>query len=111
MFFSDEYIEKNRNQLSFSKIEDPGLVSTLRKQYEAFVKHDAYDRLGNVKNKTLILHGEMDRLIFPESARMLDELIPDSRLVLFEGLKHNFVVEDKDRFTEIVLDFLREVDS
>ena len=111
MFFSDEYTEKNRSQLSFSKIEDPGLVSTLRKQYDSFVKHDAYDRLPDVKHKTLILHGEMDGLIFSESARMLDELIPNSRLVLFEGLKHNFVVEDKDRFTEIVLDFLREVES
>jgi pimeloyl-ACP methyl ester carboxylesterase len=111
MFFSDEYIEKNRSQLSFSKIEDPDLVSTLRKQYDAFVKHDAYDRLGSVRHKTLILHGEMDGLIFSGNARMLDELIPDSRLVMFKGLEHNFVVEDRDRFTEMLLDFLREVDS
>lgn len=111
MSYSDEYIKKNRSQFSYTRVTDTVLIETLRKQYEGFVKHDTYDRLPNIKHKTLILHGSEDRLTFPEGAFILDERIPDSRLVMFEGLKHSFLVEEREKVTKIVLDFLREVDS
>jgi pimeloyl-ACP methyl ester carboxylesterase len=111
MSYSDGYIEKNRSQFSYTKETDPTVAETLGKQYDAFVKHDTYDRLHRIKQKTLILHGSQDGLTFPEGALMFDERIPDSRLVMFEGLKHSFLVEEREKFTEIVLDFLKEVDS
>jgi pimeloyl-ACP methyl ester carboxylesterase len=111
MCYSDDYIEKNHSQFSYTKVTDPIIVETLGKQYDAFVKHDTYDRLHEIKQKTLILHGSLDGLTFPEGALMLDERIPDSKLIMFEGLKHSFLVEERDKFTRIVLDFLREVDG
>jgi len=111
MSYSDDYIEKIKNSRSYSKVSDPMVVETLRKQYDAFVKHDAYDRLPQIKQRTLILHGSEDGLTFPEGAYTLDERIPYSKLVMFDGLKHSFLVEEREKFTNIVLDFLREVDT
>jgi pimeloyl-ACP methyl ester carboxylesterase len=111
MYYSDDYLEKNRSNFSYNRVTEPVLVETLGKQYYAFVNHDAYDRLPSIKHKTLILHGSEDGLTFPEGAVMLDERIPDSELVMFEGLKHNIGAGDKSRFTKFIIDFLKDVDG
>ena len=38
MFFTDEYIEKNRSSLMYSRVDDPAIVSTLKKQYDALAR-------------------------------------------------------------------------
>lgn len=42
-------------------------------------------RQRGIRARTLILHGEADRVVDPRNARLLDARIPHSRLVTFPG--------------------------
>jgi len=47
----------------------PTSLSTLEKQHDAIIKFDTYNGLGMIRSRTLVIHGEDDRLVVPESAR------------------------------------------
>jgi 3-oxoadipate enol-lactonase len=82
-----------------------------RRQWEAIQSWDAWDRLGNIRCPTLVLHGTEDRLISPRNARMLAERIPGSTLFLLEGAGHVYHSEQPQAADRVVLDFLRRVDG
>jgi 3-oxoadipate enol-lactonase len=65
---------------------------------EAF---DVADRVGEVHQPTLVLHGEADRVVPIENGRMLHEKLPDSRLEVVEGGPHLFFVEQPDLVAEL----------
>jgi pimeloyl-ACP methyl ester carboxylesterase len=82
-----------------------------RRQWEAIQSWDAWDRLGDIRCPTLILHGTEDRLISPRNAGMLAERIPGSTLFLLEGAGHVYHSEQPESADQIVLDFLRPLDG
>jgi pimeloyl-ACP methyl ester carboxylesterase len=55
---------------------------------------------------TLIVWGEADQMIPVEHAHSAHELIPGSRLEIFEGIGHFPHVEEPARFAEVVRDFI-----
>jgi pimeloyl-ACP methyl ester carboxylesterase len=59
---------------------------------------------------TLVLHGDEDRSVDVKYGRELAEVIPGSRLVIFEGAGHNYLVAAGPASTAAVLDFFAEVD-
>ena len=58
---------------------------------------------------TLITCGRFDEL-GPDCAATLAAGIPDSRLVVFEHRAHLAHVEERERYMQVVGDFLREHD-
>lgn len=46
------------------------------------------ERLAAIKVPTLILHGEKDQLVPLEHGRLFDQAIPDSRLIVYQGVGH-----------------------
>lgn len=69
----------------------------------------SYRRLGQIRVRTLILHGTADQLVDPRNAELLARGIPHARLELFEGGGHVFAAEQPARFTQLVSDFLDDV--
>jgi 3-oxoadipate enol-lactonase len=59
---------------------------------------------------TLVLHGDEDTAVDVKHGRELAEVIPNSRLVIFEGAGHNFLVAANAASTAAALDFFDEVD-
>ena len=55
---------------------------------------------------TLILWGDRDDIIPVEHARRAHELMPGSRLEIFEGAGHFLHVEEPARFVEVLADFI-----
>lgn len=53
-------------------------------------------RLARITAPTVVLHGDADRLIHPENARRLADLIPGARLVSLPGVGHLPPVEAPD---------------
>ena len=46
------------------------------------------ERLAAIRTPTLILHGEADLLVPVDHARKFDDAIPDSRLIVYQGVGH-----------------------
>jgi len=76
------------------------------RQAEAYVKHDALDRVGAIKAHTLVITGEQDRLTPPWIGRELADAIPGAKFHLVEGGPHALPLERPDDFNKIVIDFL-----
>ena len=82
--------------------EDPSdVVITL----EALDKHDFQDRLAEILAPTLIVAGENDPVYTQALFRETAEGIPDSRLILYEGMGHP---ASGKPFSRDVLTFLKE---
>lgn len=60
---------------------------------------------------TLVLHGDEDALVPFAGGEEIAATIPGSRFVRFEGAGHNFLVAAPEKSRQVVLEFLREVDT
>ena len=91
---------------------NPNLVSAdaYQRQAEAYVKHDALDRLGQVTAPTIVIAGERDRLTPPWITREVADAIPNARYLLVkgEGASHVLPLERPDDFNRAALSFLQE---
>jgi pimeloyl-ACP methyl ester carboxylesterase len=56
--------------------------------YECVYGVDLRPRLGEIQQPTLIIHGDLDRLVSVEAARWLAEHIPNAQLEILEGAGH-----------------------
>ena len=79
------------------------------RQASAYIKHDALDRLGNIKATTLVITGERDRLTPPWIGRELADAIPGAKFHLIDGpgSSHVLPLERPEDFNKIVLSFLK----
>lgn len=70
----------------------------------------AAKRLGEVRVPTLVLIGTVDEQGGVAAERHLAEAIAGARVVEFPNVAHMIQLEEPERFTRVVLDFLAEVD-
>jgi len=87
----------------FGATDDPsdGLV-----EVEAEVNHNfPLERLAEIKVPTLIIGGEEDPFYL---TRETAEGIPNAKLILYEGFRHNAINDNKLQFQKDILDFLKE---
>jgi len=82
----------------------PGFVQAL----EDLMGYDVRERLPEVACPTLIVWGDSDRLITVADADVFQELIPDSRKVVFEDTGHMAMLERPAAFNELLSRFLSE---
>jgi len=91
--------------------QNPQSPESGRRQWEAMETWEAWDRLGEIRVPTLVLHGSEDRLVAVENARRLASAIPRARLVLLEGAGHVYHSEQPEAADQAVLAFLDEVEA
>jgi len=91
--------------------QNPQPLHAGRRQWEAVEGWDAWDRLGEIRVPTLVLHGTEDRLVAVENGRRLARAIPGARLVLLEGAGHVYHSEQPDAADDAVLSFLDEAEG
>ncbi len=82
----------------------PGFLQAL----DALSDYPIRDRLDDVKCPTLIVWGRKDLLVPVKDARRFDELISDSRLVIYDDVGHVAMLEVPERFNADVRAFLVE---
>ena len=111
--FSTDFV---RNHLAVDETlallgSNPNPVSpeAYARQANAYIQHDALDRIGKIEAPTLVVSGEQDRLVPPWIGRELAEGIPGATFHLVEGsgASHVLPLERPDDFNDIVLSFLR----
>ena len=69
------------------------------------------EAVGRLAMPTLVLHGDEDTAVDVKHGRDFAAAIPGSRLVVFKGAGHNYLVAAGPASTAAVLDFFAEVDS
>jgi pimeloyl-ACP methyl ester carboxylesterase len=82
----------------------PGFLSAL----QAIFDYDVRERLPEIACPTLIVWGKRDRLIDVADADAFEELIPDSRKVIFGDTGHMAMLEQPEDFNALLHDFLAE---
>ncbi len=85
--------------------DEPGRRTGARRQLEARVRHDTYERLPLLRMPVYICGGRYDGIATPAGFEALRKQIPGSRLELFEG-GHLFFAQDP-RAVERLGAFLR----
>lgn len=70
----------------------------------------AVGRLGEIRVPTLVMVGEADEPAGIVAGRHLAASVAGAQLVEFPGVAHMIQLEQPDRFNQVVLDFLAEVD-
>jgi pimeloyl-ACP methyl ester carboxylesterase len=105
-----EFFEKNKASMMAFIPKYPTSLSTLEKHYDAIVKFDTFNRLEMIRSRTLVIHGEDDKLVMPEGARMLAKQIPNAELKMFKQAGHAVLEEKWQEAKPAILDFLKRVD-
>jgi pimeloyl-ACP methyl ester carboxylesterase len=82
----------------------PGFLTAL----QAVIGFDVRDRLPEIACPTLIVWGDRDRLITVRDADRFEELIADSRKVVFEDTGHMAMLERPDAFNALLERFVAE---
>ena len=77
-----------------------------RAQAMAGVLFDPGGRQRRITQPTLILQGTADQVVNPANAEPLASLIPDARLVYFDGAGHLLYWDEPKRFARLVTGFL-----
>lgn len=66
---------------------------------------DGYDRLPALELPTLVVHGDVDRLVPPANGRTLAAHIPDAQLTLIANANHVLMTDQPDQVTAVLLDW------
>jgi 2-hydroxymuconate-semialdehyde hydrolase len=77
-----------------------------QQQVDALAAYE--DRLSEIKNQTLLIHGREDRVIPLETSLKLLNLIDNAQLHVFGHCGHWTQLEPRDQFNRLVRDFLTE---
>jgi pimeloyl-ACP methyl ester carboxylesterase len=80
----------------------PGFIDAL----DALTDYPIRDRLADIQAPTLVVWGEDDALVPVDDAWEFGELIPNSRVVVYEDTGHVAMLERPDAFNELVAEFL-----
>jgi pimeloyl-ACP methyl ester carboxylesterase len=83
-------------------------TGTMRGTLVRLVNEDLRDLLPKVNIPVLLIWGEHDTETPLDDGRLMERLIPDAGLVVFEGATHYAYLEQAGRFCRIVEVFLRD---
>lgn len=78
----------------------------LHDDYAACDGFDVMDRLSDIRVPALVLCGEVDRLTPPKYASYLSERLPDAQLTLMEETGHMLPVEQPERTTGLIQNWI-----
>jgi pimeloyl-ACP methyl ester carboxylesterase len=109
-FCSEEYIQGNPDAFKhYHQVttEYPTPTFTFKRQAEAVLKEDTWDRLPDIKAPTMIITGTADRLVPFKNSELLEQRIPGAELVLLHDKLHGFFIEAMDSTRIFVNGFMK----
>lgn len=84
-------------------------ADTLPREFERFMEYEFdTDRFNGMTTPTLLLTGGESPQPFIDATETVDETLPDSRIVVFDGYGHFAMTTATDRFIDELLTFIRE---
>lgn len=77
-------------------------------QLQGILAWEAYSRIAAIRVPTLVVHGELDRLVPPGNGKLIAERIPRAKLVMIPHASHLFVTDQPEASHQAILNFLNE---
>ncbi len=77
-------------------------------QVQGILAWTSYDRLGEIKAPTLVIHGETDELVPPGNGRLIAERIPNAKLVMIPHASHIYSTDQPEISHQAILNFLEQ---
>lgn len=79
----------------------------MRDTFVKVVNDDITDILKDIQPETLLVFGENDTATPPEKGKMMEKMMPNATLVIFEGDDHYAYFHQADRFNAVLDAFLK----
>ena len=93
--------------LEWIRRAEPTRFRSALAQLLAVGRHNTTSRLAQIRAPTLVLTGDMDRLIPPQNSEVLARAIPGARLLMLQGAGHAFPLErEEETIRELTAHFL-----
>ncbi len=112
--YAPGYLKENREQAEDQMRRETALPTPLHAadlQFQAFAEFDGAKALSQIRCPTLVLTGDLDRLIRPENSKMLAQLIPGAKLVVIPGGGHRVLWEAVKECTDLITGFLASING
>lgn len=111
-WFTDRFIAENQERVAARKRVvaqmDP---ATYIDGFRVYAETDTGPLLPEIRVPALVLTGEFDPGCPPRLNRRMADALPDSRLVILEGLKHSLLIEAPDLIATHLRNFLTEAEA
>jgi len=110
--FSREYFNKHKDEIEYLvnlRIrfeEDPKAYNN---QLAAVLSFDFKDKLPSIGVPTLIVTGDEDYVVNPQNSYIMNQSIPNSKLIILRGAGHLAIIERAEDYNKVVLNFINEV--
>jgi 3-oxoadipate enol-lactonase len=110
-FVSADYFNRNPEQIA--AIEgliggETRLPACYVRQNEACQNHDTVSRLPQITQPALIMAGEYDPICSLTATKMLSNGLPNARTEIFSKASHFFLMEQPERFMQVLTGWLKE---
>lgn len=110
--YSPGYLKNHRNLAEDQmgrEIAAPTPLHAADLQFQAFAEFDCSKALPNIKAPTLVLTGDLDRLVSPQNSKFIASHIPAATLIVLPGCGHRMMWEATDECIRVVTEFLTGV--
>lgn len=104
MMYTDDYLAANEPNRALAL--GPAGRRAILGHWKASSEHDTSSLAASITAPTLLLHGDADEIVPPINTHVLESLIPGSRSVILEGMRHGFFDEDSSGTATEIADFL-----
>ena len=107
--YCGDYLESARKQ--YKLLDSIGKNITYDRficEAESCLNHNSFDRLKEIKAPTLVIGANLDKVFGVEGSKELAEMIPNSKLHIYEEYSHGVFEQDKD-FNSKIFDFLNGI--
>ncbi len=113
VLYTPEFLAAHRRELEreAAAVRHPTTSLGYRRQAEAAMRFNVYDRLPEIRAPTLVMAGSRDALIPPGNAAVIAERIPRARLHILEGAGHGFTRERPEESAAAIREFLSSVEG
>jgi pimeloyl-ACP methyl ester carboxylesterase len=112
--YAPGYLDKHRALAEEQMKREIALPTPLHAadlQFQAFAEFDCSQQLATIKKPTLVLTGDLDRLISPRNSLKMAKLIPGARLTIVPGGGHRVLWEATDECVSHIVGFLDDVEN
>lgn len=90
---------------AFSKVREPN-PAALRGGLRLLQECDLRTQINSIHCPVLIINGEKDRLVIPQTGKLMAQIMPHARHVMIKGAGHAPFLSHRDTFIELVERFV-----
>jgi 3-oxoadipate enol-lactonase len=108
-WFTDDFVRKSPELIEQRKQQLLAMnFGVFLNVFHIYAETEMGPWLHEIKTPSLVLTGELDGGCNPRLNRQIADALPNSKLVILDGLKHSILIEGSDRVVQALREFWKE---